>query len=148
MDETQKQYEIIFILSPKLEGADLDKVKNEINEAINKLNGTISFKESEKRTLAYPINKQGQGIFVITEVAISPENINNLSKELRLNKQILRHLINQLELTKSETVKATKKLMPIKKKLITEKRIPSHAKASGSALEEIDKKLDELIDKI
>jgi len=147
MDESRR-YEIIFILSPKLEGSDLDKVKNEISEAIKKFSGTISFKESEKRALAYPVNKQGQGVFLITEAAISPENINSLSKELRLNKQILRHLINQLEISKPESTKATKKPMAVKKKIITNKRIPVPAKTSGSALEEIDKKLDELINKI
>lgn len=150
MDETQKQYEMIFILSPQLEGAGLDKTKKEIGDIITKFKGTINFKESEKKNLAYPINKQGQGIFLVTQVSISPENIANLSKELKLNKQILRHLINQLEIPKPETAKPKpiKKPIVMKKKLVTEKEKPSSAKTPEGTLEEIDKKLDEIIDKI
>ena len=150
MDETQKQYEMILILSPQLEGAGLDKTKKEIGDIITKFNGTINFKESEKKNLAYPINKQGQGIFLVTQVSISPENIANLSKELKLNKQILRHLINQLEIPKPETAKPKpiKKPIVIKKKLVTEKEKPSSVKTPEGTLEEIDKKLDEIIDKI
>jgi len=150
MEENQKQYEMIFILSPNLEGGDLDKTKNEISEIINKHKGTISFKGSEKRTLAYPVNKQGQGIFLITEVLISPENIANVSKELKLNKQILRHLINQLEVPKPETLKPKPIRRPVatKNKFISEKEKPSPPKTPPGTLEEIDKKLDEIIDKI
>ena len=76
-----------------------------------------------------------------------PENISNLSKQLKLNKQILRYIINQLEIQKLET----KKPKPIKKLIIPEKKIlekPPMAKEDEVKLEEIDKKLDELIDKI
>jgi len=147
METEQKQYELIFILSPQLEEVDLDNTKKEISEIIAKLGGTINFKESEKRTLAYPINKQGQGVFLITQISIVPENISNLSKQLKLNKQILRYIINQLEIQKLET----KKPKPIKKLIIPEKKIlekPPMAKEDEVKLEEIDKKLDELIDKI
>lgn len=149
MDETQRQYELIFILSPQLEGADFDKTKDEISEIMTQLGGTISFKESEKRTLAYPINKQGQGIFLIAQIFISPENIANLSKQLKINKQILRHIINQLEAPKAETEKQKfikKSLKPKKSAVFTR---PAEEKPKSEAkLEEIDKKLDEIIGEV
>ncbi|MFZ5559421.1 MAG: 30S ribosomal protein S6 [Patescibacteria group bacterium] len=146
MEEGLKQYELILILSPQLEGTDLDKIKKEIEEAIGKFNGTINFKESEKRILAYPINKQGQGIFLISHVLISPENITNLSKQLKLSKKILRHIVNQVEIPKISPIKPKpiKKIATFKNKMVSEKR-PSLPKEGKSTLEEIDKKLDELI---
>jgi len=150
MDEIiLRNYEIIFIFAPQLEEADLDKSKQEISNLITKYGGTISFKELEKRILAYPINKQNLGIYLTTQTSISPENLAELSKQLKLNKQILRHIINQLETPKAiiEKPKAIKKIIP-KKTLTAEIKKATPTKTTEGKLEEIDKKLDELIDKI
>jgi len=146
-----KDYEVIFVLSPQLEGADFDKFRDEISGTLTQLGGTINFKESEKRTLAYPINKQGQGIFLITQVSVSPENIANLSKQFKINKQILRHIINQLEIpkTKIEKPKTIKKPLKPRKAPAFVKPLPeAPEKSSEENLKEIDKKLDEIIGEV
>lgn len=141
-----KEYELLCILSPKLEGADLDKTKNEISEATAKLEGAISFKESGKKPLAYPINKERQGIFLISQVSIFPEKLIELSKELKANKQILRHLISQMKPIEEESGKPRIIKKPLKpKKVITKKEQSEPEKTSGETLEEIDKKLDQII---
>ena len=148
MEETAKDYELLCILSPKLEGEDLDKAKNDISGIIGKLAGTINFKESSKKPLAYPINKEKQGIYLISQVPIFPEKLIELSKELKADKQILRHLISQWEIREeSERPRTIRK--PIKpRKLITKKEQTETEKPSGETLEEIDKKLDEIIGEI
>jgi len=149
MEETVKEYELLCILSPKLEGADLDKTKNEISEATTKLEGTISFKESSKKFLAYPINKERQGIFLISQISIFPEKLIELSKELKTNKQILRHLVSKMESFEEELGKPKTINKPLKpKRVITKKEQPEPEKVSGETLEEIDKKLDEIIGEI
>jgi len=154
MDEATKEtasrdYEIMFILAPQLEGADLDKTKQEITDLIIKYGGTINFKESEKRTLAYPINKQNLGIYLTTQASISPENFSEISKQFRLNKQILRHIITQLETAKAAPEKLRPVRKPAPKKILTpEFKKPASPETTEGKLEEIDKKLDELIDKI
>lgn len=148
MEETSKDYELLCILSPKLEGEDLDKAKNEIAEAVKKVEGTISFKESNKKPLAYPINKEGQGIFLVSQISIPPNKVVELLKELKTNKQILRYLINQSETQQEEIEKAriAKKPAKAKKPIIKEK--PAEVKPSEETLKEIDKKLDEIIGEI
>lgn len=145
MEQDQKNYELVCILPPYLEGEDLEKSKKEIQEIISKFESEIDFKEAEKRELAYPINKQRQGLFLVSRLSIAPDNVNNLSKELKLNKQVLRHLISRLPVIKPGVKKAKSK--KIIKKI---KRKPSYAKATKgkASLEEIDKKLDDIIDKI
>ena len=146
MEDSQRQYELVCILHPQLDEDDLENTKREIEETINKIGGTISFKESEKRELAYPINKQGQGIFLSGQVSILAENVANLSKELKLNKQILRHLINQVARVKAEFKRKIKPKKIIKKQIkkIEEKK----EKETKVKLEEIDKRLDEIIEEI
>lgn len=146
METTQKQYELTLILPPQLEGMDLENVKKEIEDTIAKFHGKIEFKELNKRDLAYPINKQGQGIYLISHLSIAPDNVNNLSKELKLNKKILRHLISHLLPAKPEIKKPKPSLEKIKKvkQKIKEKKVEE----SKVKLEEIDKKLDQIIEEI
>ena len=149
MEEATKDYELLCILSPGLEGVDLDRVKNEIADAINKLEGTINFKESSKKSLAYPINKEGQGIYLISQISITPDKLINFSKELKLNKQVLRHLMSSLENIKAETEKPrTFKKPAAPKKTASKKEVSQTVKSTESSLQEIDKKLDELIGEI
>jgi len=148
MEETTKDYELLCILSPELEGGDLDKVKDEIAETIKKAQGTISFKESSKKPLAYPINKKGQGIFLISQISIPPDKIVEFLKELKTNKQILRFLLNQLEAHVEESEKLRMVRKPIKAKKPITREKPIEPKPSEGTLEEIDKKLDEIIGEI
>jgi len=146
MEETTKNYELLCILSPVLEGDDLEQMKNQISEMIQGLEGTIEFKEINKRVLAYPINKQKQGLYLLSEITLKPEKLIEFSKELKTKKQILRHLITQLETFKSpEEPKMRRAIKPTKK--ITEaKETPEPQKPKPEkTLEEIDKKLDEII---
>jgi ribosomal protein S6 len=146
MEEAVKDYELLCILSPKAEGEDLDKAKNSISETINRLEGTINFKESSKKPLAYPINKEKQGIFLISQISIIPEKLIELSKELKANKQILRHLINQLIVQTEQQRTITSKKPAIRpRKTVIKKEQPETEKPSGETLEEIDKKLDQII---
>jgi len=147
MEETTKDYELLCILSPRLEGEDLDKAKTEIAELVQKVGGTINFKESSRKPLAYPINKEGQGVFLISQVTILPEKVTELVKELKTDKQILRYLINQMQAAEeAEKPKIIRKPVKPKKAAMPEK--PVEAKPSEATLQEIDKKLDEIIGEI
>ena len=154
-EEVQKQYELVCIVSPQLEGDDLENTKKEIEEIITKADGSINFKEEKKYNLAYPINKQGQGIYLITQISIAPEKVGNISKELQLNKQVLRHLITQIPIVKPEVKKARPAFVPARaettagkpKKTETKPPKPAEERKEGKKvkLEEIDKKLEEII---
>lgn len=148
-EQLQKEYELICILSPQLEGTDLENTKKEIEGIINKFEGKISFKEEKKHNLAYPINKQGQGIYLISQISINPEKIPDFSKELKLNKQVLRHLISQITVLKPKIKKERPEPSLVKatagKKIIKKPKPKVEEKTS---LKEIDKKLEEIIKEI
>lgn len=144
-ENNQKKYELVSILPSQLEGKDLENVKKEIKEIVAKFEGSIEFKEERKHELAYPVNKQGQGIYLISQVSIAPENVANLSKELKLNKQVLRHLIVQMPAIRPEKAKHEK---PATAKTQKEQKRKEEKKPSKEELKEIDKKLDEIIEEI
>jgi small subunit ribosomal protein S6 len=144
MENELKEYELTCILNPYLEGSDLDSFKAELERIISTNKGkVVHFMEPEKRELAYPINKQKEGIYLETHIEIEPEAVINFSKELKSNKNVLRYLLNLLEGPEPELVKpAPKTLRP--RRIIVPK--PKEGKPEEKMnLEEIDKKLDELI---
>lgn len=147
MENELKQYELICILNPRLEGVELDNLKQDLEKIINQFNGKIiHFKDIVKRDLAYPINKQRQGIYLTLHVELNPEKINDLSKALKPNTQILRQIINYLETSKeTERPKMMRKPAQIKKFIKKDRSSPVKTAENKLKLEEIDKKLDELV---
>ncbi len=46
-----------------------------------------------RRRLAYPIQRHQDGVYHIARISLSPEQTIDLERALRLNEQVLRHLI-------------------------------------------------------
>ncbi|RKY98555.1 MAG: 30S ribosomal protein S6 [Candidatus Hydrothermota bacterium] len=90
-----RKYEMMVIIDPELK-------EEEIKNNIEKLKGIInknekgkieSIDEWGKRELAYEIKRKREGYYVIYYFESEPEILEDLKKELRLNKSFLRGLI-------------------------------------------------------
>jgi len=157
MENELKQYELTCILEPHLDGAGLDDFKKDLEKTITDNKGKlVRLLEPEKRELSYPINKQGVAIYIVAQISFESGDVNEFLKELRTNKLIVRHLMTTLEIPKSDSDKPRVPKKPrIKKEETTEESKPlegkpsftkvSEGKKDNFNLEEIDKKLDELV---
>ncbi len=151
MENELKQYELTCILEPHLDGSSLDNFKKDLEKTIIDNKGKlVRLSEPEKRELSYPINKQGIAIYIVAHIDFESSDINEFLKELRANKLIIRHLITTLEIPKADSDKPKAPKKPRIKKEEEGKDKPAFAKAPTSKqdnlnLEEIDKKLDELV---
>jgi ribosomal protein S6 len=153
MENEQKQYELICILEPHLESADLESFKKDLEKMAIDNSGQVKyFMEPTKRELSYPINKQSQGIYIISRLVFETNNIAEFLKELRANKLVLRHLITVVETQQESSTE--KPRAPRKPRIKKEEETPAFTKVSAGKtedkdeklnLEEIDKKLDELV---
>lgn len=89
-------YEGMFIINPLLKVEETDKVVADLEGEIKKLKGEV--KEARrfgKKTLAYPINKQKEGSYLLLYFRLDPAQLDAFTKKLHLNEQVLRHLILQ-----------------------------------------------------
>jgi small subunit ribosomal protein S6 len=152
MENEQKQYELICILEPHLESADLENFKKDLEKMAIDNGGQVKhFMEPEKRELAYPINKQSQGIYIVSHLIFEANNIAEFLKGLKTNKLILRHLVTILEVPQESTSEKSKiSRKPRIRREEETKDKPSFVKTTEDKdeklnLEEIDKKLDELV---
>lgn len=138
-------YELTYILNPNLQEQEVAAQADKVRGFINGHGGEIKTEKiDEKRKLAYPIKKQGFGFYVTSEFNLEAEKVEELEKQIRFDTNILRHLLTVKEI-----------LPPAKAKI----RVPK-AKEKEPALavpkitlpkekvkiEEIDKKLEELLE--
>lgn len=135
-------YELTYILTPLLEKVDLEAAAQKVRGFIDGLGGEAKKEEiSEKKKLAYPIKKQLYGFYAVSKFQLEPEKIEQLEKRLRLENDILRFLIVSQKEISARRLK-TKITKPKKPAAETIKAEP---KAARVKIEELDKKLEELL---
>jgi small subunit ribosomal protein S6 len=133
-------YELILLVSPLVEKIDTEIVAK-IRDLILGLEGNIKKEYTwEKRKLAYPIKKQLFGTYIIFEFALLSEKMEEMQKQLKLNSDIMRYLIINKEGVKEERPR----VRAMKPKIIAPLP-PSEAKGEKVKIEELDKKLEEIL---
>jgi small subunit ribosomal protein S6 len=88
-----RKYELMVIMKPLLP----DNVRKNIQDKIAKLisdgNGKIVEKEVwGKKYLAYEIKKQNEGYYIVYQITLSPDALDEIKKEFDLTGEILRYL--------------------------------------------------------
>jgi small subunit ribosomal protein S6 len=90
-----KDYEVVFIV--RIEGTD-----DQINEVVEQVRGWVEADGTSKinridrwgrRRLAYEINRQREGYYVLFDAAIVAAQLDEIERNLRLTPQVLRHLV-------------------------------------------------------
>lgn len=135
----KEQYELAFHLLPALTEADLDEKKREIEEFISKNGGLVSrLGEIKKTRLAYPIKSERFSNFGYIEFFAPKTTVEEINKNLKLNENVLRHLI-----LKKEEEMAARPLKSFKPKA----KAPKAVKEPGEE-KELDKKIEEILEKL
>ena len=92
------KYEIMFIVKATLDETALGNITKEVQSLINDGNSkVIEFKDMGRKKLAYPINKEISGFYYLINAEASNEVIQEFDRKLRINENILRHLILKKE---------------------------------------------------
>lgn len=141
----KKPYEISYLITETLSEEEVMALHQTIKGAIVELEGTIDRETNpRKRRLAYDIKGQKAAYFVNLYISLSSEALKELEKKLKFEKNILRHLTlvvdrrHQRELTKAHSMGRDKFKKGAKK----------NAPEEQAKLEELDKKLEEILKKI
>ena len=92
------KYEIMFIVKATLDDAAQKKYVNEVQKLITDNKGkVIEFKEIGRKKLAYPINDEVSGFYYLMNAEASSETIKEFDRKLKINENIIRHLILKKE---------------------------------------------------
>lgn len=89
-----KWYEGIFILNPQTRAEETDKGIADLEGEIKKLQGEIvESRRLGKRTLAYPLHKNREGLYLLIYFKMDPAQLETFNRKLRLKEEVWRHLI-------------------------------------------------------
>jgi len=157
MTEEPKHYELTFIVSGNLAETEQPDILTKIKTLLETPGAQIVKQEElGRRKLAYPIKHLKHGFYYCWCFNLLPQKLLALSHELKLETQLLRFLIvNKRQKTAAEIAQQEKiKARRVKDKIVEETKAKEVAKEAATekskkpkiSLEDLDKKLDELLD--
>ena len=90
----ERDYEVIFIMSPETEEEDRENIRERIEDYINNNGGEV--KESDEwdeRKLAYEIRGYNNGYYTVIDFEAETSMINDLDYEFKIINDVLRNMI-------------------------------------------------------
>ena len=97
MQNAVRDYELVLIAVPQLDDEGLAALNERVATWITAANGAVT-KTSVwgRQKLAYQIGKHTDGIYVQLDFQLNPSASRELERNLRIDEQIIRHLIVRL----------------------------------------------------
>ena len=93
-----RYYEILYIVHSALEGGHLEDIIKSVNELLEKHGGKIEAHDVwGKKKLAYLIDKQSYGTYVLTQFSVEEPKNNLILENLEHNSNVLASLISKIE---------------------------------------------------
>lgn len=92
------QYETVFIGEPTMTEEEVDGLVKSYEQIATAAGGkTLKVEKWGKRRLAYPIQKQEEGVYVLMVLECPGTAIKELDRRYRMNDRIIRHLNVRVE---------------------------------------------------
>ena len=93
-----RTYEIMFIVRPDVEEADLDKLIEGFSENVTDGGGEVkSVEKMGRRRLAYTVRKFNDGFYVLLIVAAQGSLITEIERRLRVSEQVIKFITVRMD---------------------------------------------------
>ena len=93
-----RSYELVFIVHPEVDGDDFTAVVERVTSLIERSGGKVAQVDFwGLRRLAYPIQNQWEGQYVLMQLELEPHGVAELERDFILVEQVIRHLIVRAE---------------------------------------------------
>lgn len=92
--EDQREYELVYVLLGNLDDDGVRGFNERLSQVISGQTGTVNSTEIwGRRTLAYPIGKNFDGIYVLQRFHMLPAGTEEVDRFLRFNENVIRYLL-------------------------------------------------------
>ena len=89
-----RQYELVYVLQPQLDESGVNGFDGRVCDVITAQGGSDIVTEVwGKRTLAYPINRFYEGIYILHRFQMPPAGADEVERLLRFSEDVLRYLL-------------------------------------------------------
>ncbi len=138
-------YELLYLIAATYTEEELVPIKEKVKELIEKNGGKITAEDSlGKKKLAYPIKNARHSYYLLYELDLEPENIKKLERDLVLDTDVLRHQLVKKALMAPSIREITEQ--KLKKEKAAEPEAKKTTEKEKIKLEDLDRKLDELLE--
>ncbi|MGF1634107.1 MAG: 30S ribosomal protein S6 [Phycisphaerae bacterium] len=119
-DSSPRPYEGMFLFGVE-QTVDVDAAVNRVKQVIERFGGEIIVcKKWDERRLAYEIQKQRRGLYVISFFRGTPDIVAKITREVNLSDDMLRLLILDAEHLTEEEMHAVEPQKPERDRLVAE----------------------------
>lgn len=104
-------YEVVYIMDPALDESAVTTKLEKFHELVTSSGGEVSAVDHwGSRQLAYPIDKQSSGYYVVAQFTAAPDALPEFERLLKLDDEVMRYLLvlNEGEPTTGESLVADK----------------------------------------
>jgi len=92
----RRDYELGFILSPEVSEEQTRAILDRVEQVVANNGGQIvRVNQWGRRRLGYPIERHRDGFYVFIDMILTPENVIELDRTLKVSEEVLRHLIKR-----------------------------------------------------
>ena len=111
-----REYELMYVLAPDLPEEGLTAATERVTTLITNRGGEITKTDTwGRRRLAYPIKRHMDGYYTILRFNFDPQVTDELDRSLRLNEQVLRHIIvHAVDVPPPRTIRRVREVEPPK----------------------------------
>lgn len=93
-----RSYELVSIVHPEVDGDDFTAVVERVTGLVERNSGKVAQVDFwGSRRLAYPIQNQWEGQYVLMRLEMEPHGVAGLERDLVLVEQVIRHLIVRVD---------------------------------------------------
>jgi small subunit ribosomal protein S6 len=95
---SSRSYEVMYIVRPDLEEADLDKLVEGFEKNVTDGGGEIkSTEKMGRRRLAYTVRKFNDGIYVLMTIVAEGSLIGEIERRLRVSEQVIKFITVRID---------------------------------------------------
>ena len=127
-----RNYEIMFIVDPNMPEDEIDQLNSQVETLVTDGGGKVeSIEKLGRRRLAYEIQRQTDGFYVLFNVAADGDILKEVERRFRVMDSVLRYLTVRID----EAEKKLEKMRAIRQKNEARRSSKSAASAEQSAAE-------------
>jgi small subunit ribosomal protein S6 len=125
-----RTYEIMYIVRPDVEEADLDKLIEGFSANVVSGGGEVkSVEKMGRRRLAYTVRKFNDGFYVLMNVSIAGTGVLELERRLRVSEQVIKFITVRMD----EEEKRLAKVKALRDSKVKRSAMPSAAPVQAPA---------------
>jgi small subunit ribosomal protein S6 len=127
----QRSYEVMFIVRPDMEEADVDKLIAGLEHTITQGGGTVKAEKQGRRKLAYLVRKFSDGNYILLTIQAEGSLIAEVERRLRVTEPVIKFITVRMD-EEEKRVEKIKAIRATRKKLSAQPAAESEAEPAAT----------------